>query len=152
MNDELIKKDYSTKIKKIQKLNKAYYQENNSIVTDQEYDLLKKQIIDLEKKYLFLKSKHSPTVSIGFKPSKNFEKVRHKVPMLSLGNAFNEEDLKNFEKKIFNFLSLNKISVVDYSAEPKIDGISASLIYINGKFIKGLSRGDGAKERILLKI
>ena len=58
MNDELIKKDYSTKIKKVQKLNKAYYQENNSIVTDQEYDLLKKQIIDLEKKYLFLKSKH----------------------------------------------------------------------------------------------
>ena len=51
MNDELIKKDYSTKIKKVQKLNKAYYQENNSIVTDQEYDLLKKQIIDLEKKY-----------------------------------------------------------------------------------------------------
>ena len=145
MNDELIKKDYSKKIKKIQKLNKAYYQENNSIVTDQEYDLLKKQIIDLEKKYLFLKSKHSPTVSIGFKPSKNFEKVRHKVPMLSLGNAFNEEDLKNFEKKIFNFLSLNKKNVVDYSAEPKIDGISASLIYINGKFIKGLSRGDGAE-------
>ena len=145
MNDELIKKDYSTKIKKVQKLNKAYYQENNSIVTDQEYDLLKKQIIDLEKKYLFLKSKHSPTVSIGFKPSKNFEKVRHKVPMLSLGNAFNEEDLKNFEKKLFNFLSLNKISVVDYSAEPKIDGISASLIYINGKFIKGLSRGDGVE-------
>ncbi len=65
--------------------------------------------------------------------------------MLSLGNAFNEEDLKNFEKKIFNFLSLDKISIIDYSAEPKIDGISASLIYINGKFIKGLSRGDGVE-------
>ena len=65
--------------------------------------------------------------------------------MLSLSNAFNEEDLKNFEKKMINFLSLKKIDIIDYSAEPKIDGISASLIYINGKFIKGLSRGDGTE-------
>ena len=62
--------------------------------------------------------------------------------MLSLGNAFNEEDLKNFEKKIINFLSL-KIKTIEYSAEPKIDGISASLIYVNGKLTQGLSRGDG---------
>ena len=65
--------------------------------------------------------------------------------MLSLGNAFNEEDLKNFEKKIFNFLSLKEVNVIDYSVEPKIDGISASLVYVNGKFIKGLSRGDGTE-------
>ena len=63
--------------------------------------------------------------------------------MLSLGNAFNEEDLKNFEKKIINFLSLKDVNTIEYSAEPKIDGISASLIYINGKLTKGLSRGDG---------
>ena len=65
--------------------------------------------------------------------------------MLSLGNAFNEEDLKNFEKKIINFLNLEDTSIIEYSAEPKIDGISASLIYINGKFVKGLSRGDGSE-------
>ena len=82
---------------------------------------------------------------MGFKPSKNFQKVKHKVPMLSLGNAFNEEDLKNFEKKIVNFLSLKDASTIEYSAEPKIDGISASLIYIKGKFEKGLSRGDGSE-------
>ena len=81
--------------------------------------------------------------SVGFKPSKNFQKIKHKVPMLSLGNAFNEEDLKNFEKKIINFLSLKDVNSIEYSAEPKIDGISASLIYINGKLTKGLSRGDG---------
>ena len=63
--------------------------------------------------------------------------------MLSLGNAFNEEDLENFEKKIINFLSLKDANLINYSAEPKIDGISASLIYLNGKFTKGLSRGDG---------
>ena len=65
--------------------------------------------------------------------------------MLSLGNAFNEEDLKNFEKKIISFLSLKESNKIEYSAEPKIDGISASLIYINGKFTKGLSRGDGVE-------
>ena len=63
--------------------------------------------------------------------------------MLSLGNAFNEEDLINFEKKINNFLSYKKEEEVEYSAEPKIDGISASLIYKNGNFIRGLSIGDG---------
>ena len=115
---------------------------------------LKKQIIDLENSYKFLNNDRSPSKIVGFKPSKNFEKVKHKVSMLSLGNAFNEEDLNSFEKKIFNFLSIDKIQIsIDYSAEPKIDGISASLIYINGKFIKGLSRGDGVmKEKILLRI
>ncbi len=145
MNNIPIEKNYFKKIQKIQKLNKAYYDKDSPIVSDQEYDLLKKEIIDLENKYEFLKSDYSPTRSVGFKPSKNFRKVKHSVPMLSLGNAFNEEDLKNFEKKIINFLSLEKISVIDYSVEPKIDGISASLIYMNGRFIKGLSRGDGVE-------
>jgi len=143
MNEALIRKDYLKKIQKIQKLNKAYYEESAPVINDQEYDSLKQQIIVLENKYKFLKSKHSPSISVGFKPSKNFEKVKHKVPMLSLGNAFSEDDLKNFEKKIINFLSLKNTNLIEYSAEPKIDGISASLIYINGKFTKGLSRGDG---------
>tara|TARA_B100000787_G_scaffold13496_1_gene9739 strand:- start:393 stop:2414 length:2022 start_codon:yes stop_codon:yes gene_type:complete len=145
MNDKEIEAQYSKKIDLVQKYNKYYHDKNKSIVSDQIFDLLKKDIIDLENKYKFLKSEHSPTRAVGFKPSKNFQKVRHKVSMLSLGNAFNEEDLKNFEKKIINFLSLKEINTIDYSAEPKIDGISASLIYINGKFIKGLSRGDGTE-------
>jgi DNA ligase (NAD+) len=143
MNNDLIKKDYLKKIKLIQEYNKHYYNKNKPIITDQDYDFLKKEIFDLEKKYDYLKSKKSPTNSIGFKPSKNFKKVKHKVPMLSLGNAFNKEDLINFEKKILNFLSLKDLNNIWYSAEPKIDGISASLIYENGIFIKGLSRGDG---------
>jgi DNA ligase (NAD+) len=145
MNKALIKKDYLELINKLKKHNQTYYERNNPIISDQEYDILKKKIIDLENKYKFLKSKESPTQSVGFKPSKNFQKVKHKVPMLSLGNAFNEEDLKNFEKKIVNFLSLEDASTIEYSAEPKIDGISASLIYVNGKFEKGLSRGDGSE-------
>jgi DNA ligase (NAD+) len=143
MNDKDVEVEYLKKINLSQKYNKYYYDRNKPIVTDQEFDLLKKEIINLENIYKFLKSEHSPTRSIGFKPSKNFQKVRHRVPMLSLGNAFSERDLENFEKKINNFLSLKNTSSIEYSAEPKIDGISASLIYINGKFTKGLSRGDG---------
>ncbi len=147
----IIKKDYLEKIKLISKHNKAYYDKNAPLISDQEFDSLKKDIIDLEKKYDFLKSKLSPTKSVGFKPSKNFYKVKHKVPMLSLGNAFNEEDLKNFEKKIIKFLSLKNSETIEYSAEPKIDGISASLIYIKGKFLKGLSRGDGSEGEDITK-
>ena len=145
MNKTLIKKNCLEIIEKLKKYNQRYYEKDSPIISDQEYDILKKKIIDLEKDYKFLKNKESPTQSVGFKPSKNFQKVKHKVPMLSLGNAFNEEDLNNFEKKIVSFLSLGDANVIDYSAEPKIDGISASLTYINGKFVKGLSRGDGSE-------
>ena len=143
MKESIIKKDYLKKIKLILKCNKFYHDKSKPSISDQEYDILKKEIINLEKKFNFLNSKDSPSETVGYKPSKNFKKLKHKVPMLSLGNAFNEEDLKNFEKKIVNFLSLNNSGNIEYSAEPKIDGISASLTYVNGKFIKGLSRGDG---------
>ena len=145
MTEDTVQKKYLEKIKLYQKYNRLYYNDDKPIVTDQTYDILKKEIIDLENKYKFLQSEQSPTKSVGFKPSKNFQKIKHKVPMLSLGNAFNEEDLKTFEKKILSFLSLKEITEIDYSAEPKIDGISASLIYVNGKFTKGLSRGDGTE-------
>ena len=145
MNNKDIEVEYLNKIDLLKKHNKSYYDKNRPIVSDQEFDLLKKDIINLENKYNFLKSEYSPTNSVGFKPSKNFQKVKHRVPMLSLGNAFNEEDLVNFEKKIINFLSLKNANSIEYSAEPKIDGISASLIYINGKFVRGLSRGDGTE-------
>ena len=143
MNDKNIEIEYLKKIDLVQKYNKHYHDKDKPIVSDQIFDILKKDIIDLENKYKFLKNKHSPTNAVGFKPSKNFQKVKHRVPMLSLGNAFDEEDLNIFEKKIINFLSLKEKNIIEYSAEPKIDGISASLIYINGKFTKGLSRGDG---------
>jgi len=139
----LIKKNYLNKIKLIKKYNKYYYDQSNPLISDKEYDQLKREIIDIEKKYPKLIDKESPSLNVGFKPSKNFKKIKHKVPMLSLSNAFDEEDLKNFEKKIHNFLSLKKNSEIEYSTEPKIDGISASLIYKKGIFVTGLSRGDG---------
>ena len=143
MKKKEIESIYQKKIKIFHEHNKSYYEKNNPTITDVDFDKLKIEILKLENQYIFLKSSISPSKTVGFKPSKNFEKIKHKVPMLSLGNVFNEEDLKNFEKKILNFLSLNKLNLMEYSAEPKIDGISASLIYIDGKFKKGLSRGDG---------
>ena len=143
MVDEKINQKYLKKIKLFEKYNRHYYNLNNPLVDDFKFDKLKSEIIDLEKKYNFLKHKSSPSNSVGFKPSKLFKKVKHKTPMLSLGNAFTEEDLINFEKKIFNFLNNEKGLNIEYSAEPKIDGISASLFYKDGKFVAGLSRGDG---------
>ena len=143
MNKKDIQKKYKEKIELINQFNKFYYDKSNPAVSDKEYDELKKNILLLEIKYKFLKSKKSPSESIGYKPSKNFNKALHRVPMLSLANAFSEEDLVNFEKKILNFISKKDNFEISYSAEPKIDGISASLTYKDGKFIKGLSRGDG---------
>ncbi len=143
MDKDKIKKEYNKKIKNLNKLNRHYYELSKPIVDDQKYDQIKQEIFSLEKKYDFLKSNQSPSLSVGFKPSKTFKKVSHRVPMLSLSNAFSEEDLKNFEKKIINFLDKSSSFEFEISAEPKIDGISASLIYKNGKFAMGLSRGDG---------
>ena len=143
MNEKLIKKDYKKKIQELKNHNEAYYDKSSPKISDAEYDNLKKKIIDLEKKYKFLSDENSPTQIVGFKPSKNFKKIEHKVPMLSLSNAFDEEDLINFEKKIKNFLDFKSDYQIEYSTEPKIDGISASLTYVNGKLVQGLSRGDG---------
>ena len=143
MNKKKIISEYNKKLELLNKLNKYYFDRSKPIVTDKEYDDLKKEIILLENKYKFLQSNNSPSKSVGHKPSKNFKKANHKVPMLSLANAFSEEDLINFEKKITNFLSQKVGFEISYSAEPKIDGISASLTYKNGNFVRGLSRGDG---------
>ena len=143
MDKKKIEADYNNKIKLLIKYNKFYFDKNQSIVPDNIYDNLKKEIFFLEKKFKFLNSKNSPSSNVGHKPSKNFQKANHRVPMLSLSNAFSEEDLKNFEKKITNFLSQKEGFEISYSAEPKIDGISASLTYKNGNFVRGLSRGDG---------
>ena len=99
MSYEDIKKSYLEKIRKIKKLNKSYYDNSDPLISDSDYDNLKREILSLEKKYSFLNNRDSPSKIVGFKPSRNFKKVNHKVPMLSLSNAFSEDDLINFEKK-----------------------------------------------------
>ena len=151
MDKNLIKKKYLQKIKQLQKFNKAYFEKSVPLVSDAKYDEFKKEIINLENRYDFLSHPYSPSVVIGHKPSKNFKKVLHKVPMLSLANAFSVSDLENFEKKIRNYLNIDKFYKIEYSVEPKIDGISASLTYKLGKFSLGLSRGDGKEGEDITK-
>ena len=142
MLKSLAKREYKEKIKQYKKYSKKYFEDSAPIVSDHNFDLLKKEILDLEKKFDF-KDVNSPSTTLGFTPSKNFEKYPHRVKMLSLSNAFDEKDLISFEKKIINFLNLEKNYEFEYSAEPKIDGISASLTYKTGKLVRGLSRGNG---------
>ncbi len=140
-NQEKIKNLYKKKVKKLFDFNRAYFEKDNPIVSDLEFDSLKKELVQLAKKYPFLKKVENLDNLVGFKPSVKFEKIKHSKPMLSLGNAFDKEDMLDFKKKINNFL--NNKSEIQLSSEPKIDGISATLRYENGKLIHGLSRGDG---------
>ena len=143
MNVKYSKKNYNLKIKEYLKHNELYYDKNSPIISDDQFDKLKAEILRFESNNSNLKSKDSPSNTIGFKPSKNFQKSRHRERMLSLSNVFTAEDLRNFEKKIINYLDLKNKNNLEYSVEPKIDGISASLTYKKGVLIAGVSRGDG---------
>lgn len=145
--NKTIEQNYKKKIKEFEKHNKLYHQKSSPLISDKEFDELKREILSLEKKYPSLKNKKSPSNIVGYKPSKNFQKFRHKVQMLSLANAFDKDDLLNFEKKIHNYLNDN--TAIEYSVEPKIDGISASLTYLNGKLTYGVSRGDGSEGELI---
>jgi len=150
MSSKNVNKKYLEKIEEFHKHNKLYYDKNSPTISDEKFDILKKEILDLEKKYNFLKSKLSPSASVGYKPSKNFLKSKHRIKMLSLSNAFDEEDLINFEKKTSNFLNTKNLkNNIEYSVEPKIDGISASLTYKNNSLVLGVSRGDGVEGEII---
>jgi|TARA_B110000259_G_scaffold186817_1_gene239026 DNA ligase (NAD+) len=140
--EDNIIKNYLKKIKLIEKHNKFYYDKDAPVISDQKYDKIKKVVLELEEKNLFLKKYGSINNKVGFKPSSKFDKIKHSKPMLSLANAFDIGDIKDFVKKIDNYL--NNINLdLSFSLEPKIDGISASLTYENGVLTKGMSRGDG---------
>ncbi len=141
VKSEIIK-SYKKKINHLKKHNKLYFNKDNPKISDAKYDSLKKEIFDLEKKYIFLKKLNLSNNIIGSPPSNKFKKVKHLKPMLSLSNAFDKADMKDFISKISNFLN-NKDVNIQFSSEPKIDGISATLVYQDGVLTKGLSRGDG---------
>ena len=132
--------DYKRKLKLLNKYDQNYYESDSPKITDAEYDEIKKKLLEFEKKnpqYKFVSNK------VGFAPSKKFSKVKHTEKMLSLGNAFSIEDMNGFYKKIKNYLKYEASQDITLVAEPKIDGISASLFYQNGVLVQGLSRGDG---------
>ena len=135
-------KNFRSKISELKDHNKFYFSDDNPKITDAKYDELKKDIFELEKKYSFLKKLNLTKNLVGTTPAKKFKKIKHLKPMLSLSNAFNSEDMNDFLKKIKNFLNYKDINIELFS-EPKIDGISATLVYEKGILKRGLSRGDG---------
>lgn len=120
-----------------------YFTKSSPIISDAEYDELRKRNNDIEKRFPDKQRLDSPTHRIGAKPSPEFQKVRHSKPMLSLDNAFSLEDVENFTKRINRFLKEDLNFQHTFIAEPKIDGLSAALHYQNGQFILGMTRGDG---------
>jgi DNA ligase (NAD+) len=129
----------------IERHDKAYYQDDAPKVTDAEYDALRQRFNALEKRFPEFVSAESPSQKVGSAPSGRFSKVRHAVPMLSLDNAFAEEDVVDFVGRIRRFLKLSEDEPIDFSAEPKIDGLSMSLRYEGGELVTAATRGDGAE-------
>lgn len=118
-----------------------YYVLDDPAVPDAEYDRLFRQLQALEGEHPDLISPDSPTQRVGDVPLEGFNEVRHAVPMLSLGNAFNDEELRDFDQRVRERLDVS--GSIDYVAEPKLDGLAVSLVYENGELVRGATRGDG---------
>src|ERR1700752_4621346 len=124
---------------------RRYYQEDAPSVSDAAYDALRQRYNAIEARFPDLKTLDSLSKRVGAAPSARFAKVRHAVPMLSLDNAFSEEDVADFVGRIRRFLRLPEDEEIAFSAEPKIDGLSMSLRYEDGVLVTGATRGDGAE-------
>jgi DNA ligase (NAD+) len=124
---------------------KRYYQDDAPSVSDAEYDALRQRFNAIEKRFPELVTSDSPSQKVGAAPARGFAKVRHAVPMLSLDNAFAEQDVVDFVGRIERFLKLGEDAKIDFSAEPKIDGLSMSLRYEGGELKTAATRGDGAE-------
>ena len=126
----------------IKKHNKLYHQDDNPEISDYDFDKLIKRNDYLEKKFPDLKLKDSPSSIVGSRTSNKFSKNKHLLPMLSLNNAFNENDIGEFIKRIKKYINDENIEL-SFSCEPKIDGLSINLTYENGKLVLACTRGDG---------
>ena len=123
--------------------NRLYYQEDAPRISDAEYDALYRRYEEIEQRFSMLHTLTSLTRRVGAAPAAKFKKVRHAVPMLSLGNGFSDEDVADFVERIKRFLNLDEKEKLVFTAEPKIDGLSCSLRYERGALTIAATRGDG---------
>ena len=129
---------------RIAELDAAYYQADAPLVSDADYDALRRRLAAIEVKFPELAGADTPSHRVGAAPAGGFGKVRHAVPMLSLGNAFEDGDVEDFVERVRRFLGLDAGTEVEFTAEPKIDGLSISLRYEAGELVQAATRGDGA--------
>ena len=140
--DNEILKNYTNLKNKIEKYNNFYYNEDNPIISDMEYDGLLRKLKEMEKEYpALLEIDDSPTEKIGGTASNKFFKVKHKVPMLSLSNTYNIAEIEDFDKRVKKIINFSE--KIEYILELKLDGLSISLIYENGNLARAVTRGDG---------
>ncbi|HDM31787.1 MAG TPA: NAD-dependent DNA ligase LigA, partial [bacterium] len=143
LSKEEAKKRIEKLRKEIERHDYLYYVLNRPEISDAAYDSLKRELIELEKQFPEFVTPDSPTQRVGGPPLEKFEKVTHKVPMLTLNDAMDEEELREWEERIKRLLSPSEIKKLDYFAELKMDGLAMSLIYRDGILVKGATRGDG---------
>ena len=149
INFSKIQKKYKKLRNEIEYHNNLYYNEDNPIISDMEYDALMRELKQLEQEYpeLLENSENSPTKKIGGTASEKFSKVRHRTPMLSLSNTYNISEIEDFDKRvkkiIMSEIDENNDEDLEYILELKLDGLSISLIYENGELVQAVTRGDG---------
>ncbi len=141
MNAEQAQKRIAQLQEEINYHNYRYYVLDDPVISDAEYDQLMRELESLEKQFPQFITSTSPTQRVGAPPLDKFEEVRHTIPMLSLANAFEEEEVKEFDNRIKRFLGTTQD--IEYCAELKIDGVAVELIYEDGVFTGGSTRGDG---------
>ena len=129
--------------KQIEYHNTQYYQLDSPVVSDAEYDALFRELQTLEAQYPALATADSPTHRVGSKPLKVFAEVVHRTPMLSLNNAFSEDEVRAFDERVREALNVENADI-EYAVEPKFDGLAITLTYIDGIFVQGATRGDGS--------
>src|SRR5690242_21382779 len=124
---------------------RRYYQLDRPSITDAEYDALRQRYNAIEARFPDLRTQESLSLKFGPAPARGFAKVRHRIPMLSLDNAFSDEDVRDFADRIRRFLRLSDDEPLAFTAEPKIDGLSMSLRYEGGELVTAATRGDGTE-------
>ena len=143
LSGDMAKDELARLAASINEANSAYHCDDNPIMTDAEFDFLKKRNLEIELRFPEYKRSDSPTEKIGSLPSETFSKIKHSKKMFSLANAFKNSDLYDFAEQVRRFLNFGVADPLEYTVEPKIDGLSLSLRYEKGKLVFAATRGDG---------